>query len=279
MNDTIALLHPGDMGGAVGACFVQRGLRVSFAAAGRSTATLERARAAGLEDAGTLAACLAPAQIALAVCPPHAALDLAREVAACGFRGCYVDANAIAPATAREVGRIVESAGATFVDGGIIGPPPRGEGRTRLYLSGHQAAMVAALCEGTPLRAIVVDGPPGAASAVKACYSAWNKGTIAMLAAIRALARHEGVDQEILVEWSISHPELVKRSEAITTQAQKAWRWIGEMDELAQAFEAAGLPDGFVAAAGECYERLTSYKDATPPIPFDAILAKLGSHA
>ena len=73
----------------------------------------------------------------MSVCPPHAALDIARQVA--GFGGVYVDANAISPATAREVAGIVEAGGASYVDGGIIGTPPVAPGFIRLYLSGPRA--------------------------------------------------------------------------------------------------------------------------------------------
>src|SRR6266849_5861742 len=119
---TIALLHPGEMGAAIGACLAARGLRVVWASAGRSPATGARAQAAGFWDLGTLDRALGGADVVLSVCPPHGALALAREVARRGFRGIYVDANAVSPETARNVARAVEKAGASFVDGGIIGP-------------------------------------------------------------------------------------------------------------------------------------------------------------
>src|SRR6266511_1183556 len=218
---TVALLHPGEMGAAIGACLGGRGLRVVWASAGRSAATRSRAKAAGLEDLGPLERALGAADIALSVCPPHGALALAREVAGLGFRGIYVDANAISPESARKVGRAVEKAGASFVDGGIIGPPPVEGGRSRMYLSGARAQEVAALFAGGNLHAIPLQGPPGAASALKACYAAWTKGATALLAAIRALAEHEGVEPALLGEWKLSQPELQKRSESVTAQADR----------------------------------------------------------
>ncbi len=265
-ESTLCLLHPGDMGAAVGACLVRRGLRVVWSCAGRGAATRSRAKASGLEDLGTLERALAAAEIAFSVCPPHGALTLAREVAGLGFRGVFVDANAVSPETARAIGRTVEAAGARFVDGGIIGPPPVQGGRTRLYLAGGSAAQVAALFTGSNLQAIALEGPAGAASALKACYAAWTKSTTALLAAIRALAVHEGVEAALLAEWKISQPDLEKRSETVTAQARKAWRWVGEMEEIAASFEAAGLPGGFQLAAAELYRRLEGFKDgASPP--------------
>src|SRR5436305_74555 len=140
---TVGLLHPGDMGSAVGATVVAGGARVLWASAGRSAATRARAREAGLEDAGTLESVVQASRVIVSVVPPHGAADLARAVAQLGFRGVYVDANAVAPATAREIGRVVEAAGARFVDGGIIGPATRTRGTTRIYLAGPAAPEIA----------------------------------------------------------------------------------------------------------------------------------------
>ena len=142
-SQAIGVLHPGEMGVTVGGSARANGSRVLWASEGRSAQTRERAAAAWLEDAKTLASLCATSGVILSVCPPHSALDLAREVAAQRFAGLYVDGNAISPGTAREIGRIVEGAGATFVDGGIIGPPARARGTTRLYLSGAEAGRVA----------------------------------------------------------------------------------------------------------------------------------------
>ncbi len=273
-KNTIALLHPGEMGAAIGACLAKRGLRVVWASAGRGAATRARAKAAGLEDLGSLEHALGEAEIVLSVCPPHGALALAHEVAGLGFGGIYVDANAISPETARNVGRVVEKSGASFVDGGIIGPPPVEGGRSRMYLAGGASAQVAALFAGSNVEAIPLDGPAGAASALKACYAGWTKGATALLAAVRALAEAEGVEAALLAEWKLSQPELHKRSEVVTAQARKAWRWVGEMEEIAASFEAAGLPGGFHLAAAELYRRLEGFKDsAAPPTLADVIEA------
>jgi 3-hydroxyisobutyrate dehydrogenase-like beta-hydroxyacid dehydrogenase len=263
---TIGLLHPGEMGASVGASGRAGGHRVLWASQGRGADTARRAGAAGLEDAGTVAAVAGASDLVLSVCPPHAALDVARAVAGHGFRKLYVDGNAVAPATSREIARIVEAAGATYVDGGIIGPPPDKPGTTRLYLSGAAAGRVQALLAGGPLEAIVLAGDLTAASAIKMSYAAWTKGSQALIMAVRALAAAEGVDEALLAEWNRSQPDLAKRSEnAAKGTARKAWRWVGEMDEIAATFAADGLPDGFHRAASELYRRLAVYKDAAAP--------------
>jgi 3-hydroxyisobutyrate dehydrogenase-like beta-hydroxyacid dehydrogenase len=273
---TIGLLHPGEMGAAVGAAARAGGARVLWASEGRGTDTWARAAAAELEDAGTLAAVVGASDVVLSVCPPHAARDVAAAVAAAGFRGLYVDGNAVAPATSRAIAAIVERAGATFVDGGIVGPAPQKPGTTRLYLSGAAAARVVPLFAAGPLEAIVVPGDLTSASAVKMAYAAWTKGQQALLMAVRALAVAEGVDETLLAEWQRSQPDLPKRSDnAARGSARKAWRWIGEMDEIAAAFAAVGLPDGFHRAAGEVYRRMAPYKDAGVPPTIDDVAKTL----
>jgi len=273
-TETIGVLHPGEMGVTVGASARAGGSRVLWASEGRSPQTRERAAAGGLEDASTLAALCAASRVIVSVCPPHSALDLARAVAAEGFSGLYVDGNAVSPGTAREIGSIIERGGATFVDGGIIGPPARARGTTRLYLSGAEAGRIARLFAEGPLEAITMDGGPGAASALKMAYAAYTKGTSALLVSIRALAIRAGVDQALLDEWALSQKDLGARSErAAGETARKAWRFAGEMAEIAATFDEAGLPDGFFLAAGEIYESLAGYKDA-PGMPSVAEVAK-----
>ena len=262
MATTVGLLHPGDMGAVVGACARAAGQRVLWASAGRSGETRARAAAAGLEDAGTVAAVIAASDVVLSICPPHAALDLAREVAAQRFGGLFVDGNAVAPATAREIGTTVEQAGANFVDGGLIGPPPRAAGSTRLYLSGREAKRAVALFESSALEAIAVNDVPGAASALKMVYAAFTKGTSALLMGVRALAASEGVDDALLAEWHRSQPDLPRKSEAAARDnAKKAWRFVGEMHEIASTFASAGLPEGFHEAAAEVFQRMAHWKD------------------
>ncbi len=211
-----------------------------------------------------LANLVAQSDVILSICPPDAALDVAREVAARAFAGLYIDANAVSPATARHIGATIERAGGSFVDGGIIGPPPAKPGLARLYLSGHEAARAAALFAGGPLEAIVLEAPVAAASALKMAYSAWTKGSAALLIAVRALAIAEGIEADLLAEWERSIPGLAARSEAAASaNARKAWRFVGEMTEIADTFLGAGLPDGFPLAAREVYQRLERYKDAS----------------
>ncbi len=251
---TVGLLHPGAMGAAVGRALTASGHTVLWASEGRSEATAQRAARAGLTDAGSVADVVARSEVVFSICPPHAALDTARAAGA--VRGAFVDANAIAPATAAEVGAVIEGAGGRFVDGSIIGPPPDEAGTTRLYLSGDGADEVAGLFAGTPLATIVLDGEPMAASAIKMAYAGWTKGAAALLLTMRAAARAHGVEDALVREWEQSIPSLPARVEQAERAAgEKGWRWVAEMQEIAATLDAAGLPAGFHEAAAEVFRR------------------------
>jgi 3-hydroxyisobutyrate dehydrogenase-like beta-hydroxyacid dehydrogenase len=248
----IGLLHPGAMGAAVGAALAAPGHEVLWASAGRSDATAARAADAGLVDAGEVPALLERSEVVLSICPPHAAPDVAAQVA--GFGGLFVDCNAIAPFTASAVARTVEAGGAAYVDGGIVGPPPADGASTRLYLSGPRAAEVAALFAGTPVDARDLGPEPAAASALKMAYAAWTKGAAALLLAALAAAERLGVEAALRAEWAHSLPDLPARAERARADAtEKGWRWVGEMEEIARTFADAGLPAGFHQAAAEVF--------------------------
>jgi 3-hydroxyisobutyrate dehydrogenase-like beta-hydroxyacid dehydrogenase len=226
---------------------------VLWVSAGRGAKTAARAEASGLTDAGTIAALTRRAEVVLSICPPHAAVDVARAVA--GFGGTYVDANAVSPQTAQQVASIVTGGGGTYVDGGIIGPPPAGAGSTRLYLSGDAAGSIRELFDGTPLEARIVTAGPWSASGLKMAYAAWTKGSGALLLTVHALAQAEGVDDALAAEWARSLPGLSDRLPGTArSAAEKGWRWVAEMEEIAATMAAAGLPEGFHLAAADVYK-------------------------
>jgi 3-hydroxyisobutyrate dehydrogenase-like beta-hydroxyacid dehydrogenase len=272
---TVGLLHPGEMGASIGASLRRAGVQVLWISAERGPATRRRAQTADLIDAGTLPALVERSDLVLSVCPPHAAIQVARMVAASGFAGTYVDANAVAPTTARALSAVVERAGGRFVDGDLIGGPVRPGGATRLYLSGPDAGEVAALFASTDLETVALGGDVAAASALKMCYAAWTKGTSALLLAIRAAAGAYGVDEALLAEWARTQPHLAERSQAAAGTARKAWRFAGEMDQIAAGFAEAGLPDGFARAAADLYRRLAAFKDVDGDPPLEQVLERV----
>ena len=259
----ITLLNPGEMGTSVGAAAVSASVPVRWVSEGRGPDTRRRAQANGLTECATLADALDHSDAVISVCPPHAALAVAVSVAEQDFDGVFVDGNAVSPATMAEIGDVFQGTKVRLVDGGIIGPPAWKSGTTRLYLSGDGADAVAAVFPGSLLDARVVPGAVGAASTLKMVYAAWTKGSDALLLGVRAVAQANGVEDALLAEWNLSQVALIERSErAAAKNAFKAWRFEGEMHQIADTFRDAGMPEEFHRAAAEVYRRMAGYKDA-----------------
>ena len=258
----VLVLHPGAMGVSIAAAVSSAGHEVIGVASGRSRATIDRAREAQITLVETLEEAMSRVDVVLSICPPEAALDVAHEVQATGYDGIYVDGNAISPETAAAIGELFDN---NFVDGGIVGPPAWRAGATRFYLSGAMAKDVVVLFADSLVTARAISGGAGAASALKMCYAAYTKGSSALVLAIRALAEDNGVTETLLAEWDISQKGMRNSSErsALGT-SPKAWRFAGEMREIAATFDAAGLPNGFHLAAAEIYERMAHFKNDDP---------------
>ena len=268
----VLLLHPGEMGSSVANALIQGGHEVSWVSEGRSNQTRERAEELGLRDVTDLSTALEKSEFVISVCPPEYAGSLAEEVIEKGYEGTYVDANAVSPATTLAIGDMV---GENYVDGGIIGPPAWNVGSTRIYLSGPRAASIARLFDGTLLQSFVMEGEIGAASALKMCYAAYTKGSSALLLGVRALAEQMGVTDTLISEWSIAQKGLEERSRTTAySTSPKAWRFAGEMREIAATYSAAGLPAGFHEAAAEMFERMQGFKNQDPAT-IDELMAAL----
>jgi len=266
-SGAVGIVQPGQMGAAMGA-LLDGALWVSE---GRSTATVERASAAGMVDCGSLASLVEQSDMIVSVCPPHAALTVATEVSRLGFDRLYIDANAIAPSTTRQIALLFDH----FVDGGIVGPPPHQPGTTRLYLSGPRAVDATAPWAESHLDAVVVDDMVGSASALKMAYAAWTKGSAALLVNAQALAAAEGVTDALQREWALSQPALTERSRRVAdVVGPRAWRWAGEMDEIASSFATHDLPDGFHRGSADLYRRLSGFKDIDE-VTIAALIAQL----
>ncbi|HLD92872.1 MAG TPA: DUF1932 domain-containing protein [Anaerolineales bacterium] len=257
----IAILHPGQMGISIAANLQLSGHSIHWLSADRSAQTRRRAEEHELIAGASLANLCRQCSVIISVCPPHAADDVARQVADAGFHGLYIDANAIAPARSRQLADIIEGAGGSFVDGGIIGGPAWEPG-TSLYLSGPRAQEAATLFTSGPLAVQVIDEEIGKASALKMCYAAYSKGSTALLAAALAAAEALDVRRHLEEKWTEDEEGFVAKAHNRTRRVSaKAWRFASEMAEIAATFEAANLPPGFHQAAEQLYQRLAHFKD------------------
>jgi len=254
----IGVTSPGDMGQGVAIRLKAAGFQVHTALDGRSARTAELAREAGLNDCGTMQRLVETCDAVFSILNPGAAVDNARKVAA-AMRAVrkkivFVDCNAIAPQTGHEIERIVRDAGGVFIDGGLIGPPPRGKAKVRLYVSGPEAGLLSQIADDQLLIRVVGERI-GDASAVKMCYASLTKGTLALGVELLIAARKLGVDQALEAEFKESQPDMhewvVSRS---VSMPPKAHRWVPEMLEIAKTFEGVGLTPRILLGAADMYK-------------------------
>jgi 3-hydroxyisobutyrate dehydrogenase-like beta-hydroxyacid dehydrogenase len=236
----VGLLFPGEMGTLVGNA-VQGD--VLWASEGRSEATRRRAEA--FRDVGTVRELVADSEVVLSLCPPAIAEDVAGEVAAEGFDGIYVEANAIAPERVERIASYLRC-----VDGAVISRT-----NVNLYLSGDPSDVgaVAGLFGGSDVHAIPLEGGVGSASALKMAFGGWNKIGTALTAQAYAIARAYGVQDALAAEGV--------DSERFVRSSGKAWRWAPEMEEVAATCRALGLPDGMGLGAADLFRRWDAHRD------------------
>jgi 3-hydroxyisobutyrate dehydrogenase-like beta-hydroxyacid dehydrogenase len=258
---TVGLLHPGRMGAAVGHQLTGAGCRVVWCPDGRSAGTADRAAAAGLEPVADLAGLTAASDVVVSLCPPAVAEDVAMAVAATGYDGIFVEANAISPARVRRVAGLFP-AGRT-VDGSVIGPPPSERTGTRLYLSGaaEDVDVVAGLCAGTTVEAVAIDGDIGQASALKMAFASYNKAASALAAVSHALAEAYGVGDQLRAEAHRITSDRLGNPDHLPSVAARAWRWAPEMEEAAATLAEAGLPDELASGAAAVFGRWNADQD------------------
>jgi len=272
---TVGLAHPGQMGVSVGAAAKGAGNELIWASDNRSALTRQRADEAGFKDVTDLSALCNRATVLLSVCPPEQSQAMAEAVIACGYDNLYVDCNAVSAHQTSINETLMLEAGVDYVDGGIIGPPAWEAGTTRLYLSGKRADEVAELFQDSTLEARVIGKSCGAASALKMAYAGWTKGSAALLMSMFAMAKEQDVDGQLLEEWALSQSGLSdKLNSALVANAPKAWRYVGEMNEIATSLETSKLPREWFDAAAQTYQRLAAFKDQVKPNP-DQVIDRL----
>lgn len=259
---TVGILHPGSMGAAVAACATTNAAAVLWCDTGRSTASVARAARFGLTPVAELAELLDRSDIVISLCPPAAAEDLARDIAAHRFAGVYVEANAINPERAQRIAALLEP-DATVVDGGVVGSPPVGGKTPTLYLSGPvgETERIESLFAGTAVRTAVLGTTVGQASALKLSYAAFQKTSRVLVALAVGMAREHGVDQELIEVASRRTDSYLAEPEYVAKTAARAWRWGPELEEAADTLAAAGFPPEILRAAASTLARWNDAKD------------------
>jgi 3-hydroxyisobutyrate dehydrogenase-like beta-hydroxyacid dehydrogenase len=266
MKPVVAIIAPGAMGSAVAARLTGNGLTVLTDLQGRSAASVKRAKAAGMTAVPV--ARLAEADILLSIVPPGEALALAQHLAS-AFAGAagkplYVDCNAVNPETVGEIAQTLAAAKIPFADGGIIGGPPKaGTPGPTFYFSGEHARDASVLAQ-YGIACEVLDGPIGAASALKMSYGGITKGLTA-LGCIMILGAARGDAAKALYrELQASQPMLLSWFEKqIPSMFPKAYRWVAEMDEVAGFVSEDEAGHAMYEAIAAFYERIAKDDEET----------------
>ena len=252
----IAVFHPGAMGSRLAAQLVAAGHEVHWVPEGRSAESTARAEAAGLIGTSSFAEAVRAAEVVLCSCAPQGAVGIAVQVGEAGFNGMYIEANPLSPMSLRQAQAAVHQA--TFVDAGVVGPPPvGGPSPTHLMLSGSAAAQAAGLWAGTAVTPMVVGDEPGAASAAKSSYALYNKGKAALAVLAFQLAEKHGVTDALTAQQvradagSLKDPGLPEQLRSV------AWRWGPEFDELAETLDDAGLEGDAARALRQVWTKLS----------------------
>jgi 3-hydroxyisobutyrate dehydrogenase-like beta-hydroxyacid dehydrogenase len=254
----VGVVSPGDMGQAIAGRIKESGMSVHTALDNRSERTKNLAKAAGLNDCGSMEKLVATCELVISVINPGEALNVARDVAAAmkktGRKIAFADLNAVSPQTARDTDAMIRAAGGLFIDGGIIGPPPRGEkDKPRIYVSGPDAYLFEQISHPN-LVIRVMSERIGDASGVKMCYAAMTKGTTALAVELLVAARKLGVEQALEKELRDSRSDVFDwQMKNIPSMPPKAYRWVPEMEEIAKTFAELGMTRRIFEGATDMY--------------------------
>jgi 3-hydroxyisobutyrate dehydrogenase-like beta-hydroxyacid dehydrogenase len=256
---TVAIVASGAMGSGVAQRLTENGVTVLTSLAGRSEASVKRAKAAGMRAVDD--AQLMEAELFLSIVPPGDARRLAERfqplLKAANRKPVFVDCNAVSPPTMRGTAEVIAATGAPFVAGGIIGPPPKpGSSNTKLYVSGPSAAEVMRLNEhGLVVR--IVEGPLTAAAALKMSYAGITKGFTALAAGMMLAATREGSAEALKAELAESQPAMTQwLARQVPSMYSKAYRWVAELDEIG-SFVGEEFPEHtMLTAAARFYQRI-----------------------
>ena len=257
---TVGVMSPGDMGSGVGGVLVRSGLRVITSLKDRSEASSTRAAEQGIVDVGSLDDVVASSDLILSILVPSEALVFAASAAESIVRTnshvAFADCNAVSPATGVKIGKIITAADGMFIDAGIIGGSPRTGAIPRFYASGEHAGILAEL-DGKGISVPVMRGAVGRASGLKMLYAALTKGTAALHASTLMAAKSLGLFDDLIHELEQSQSGTLTAMGRVNSISAQAFRWIGEMEEIASTFEDAGVTPNIHAGAAETFQKIS----------------------
>lgn len=257
--ETVGVMSPGDMGSGVGGALKKNGIRVLTALDGRSDASKQRAGEEGFEDVGSLDELVKQSDLVLSILVPSEAMSFAQTLAEAMVRTdstvAVADCNAVSPETGKRIGEVITAADGQFIDAGIIGGTPRRGAVPKFYASGEHAHILGEL-DGKGIAVPVLDGPIGMASGLKMVYASLTKGTSALYASTLMTAMSLGLYDELIAELEDSQAGTLTAMDRVKTVSAQAFRWIGEMEEIAATFGDAGSSSHTHLGAAETFQKI-----------------------
>ncbi len=253
--ERIGILSIGEMGYHWARVLTSHGVRVLTYAQDRSETTRKRAENVGVECVPSLKALVTGADLVVSIVVPFAAKRVAAKIAKAAAQAgvanlLYLDANAISPMTAGQIGNILARGNVEFVDGCIIGSAAKIDKGAVIYVSGPQASRLEELKAGG--LTVKVLGPAVAqASAFKVVYAGLTKGLQGLFVELLMGAQRFGLLDEIIKRYEESFPGLLdKIAPSIIGLRIHAGRRAEEMVELRQTFNHHGMK-AFMAPAAQ----------------------------
>lgn len=244
----LAVVAAGAMGAAVAKRLTSFGCTVYTNLNGRSEATRKRAQDAGMIDLSVDDLVLKSDWI-LSILPPRDAVLFAEKIQKVAAKHgsallsprTFVDCNAVNPETVKRIAALFAGTSIGFVDAGIIGGPPKGDYNPTFYASAEDMRI---LDEFTTLSKYGLKVSPlkgegvgvGDASALKMSYAGITKGTTGLYTTmvLAAHASSPATADALMRELQMSQPILLDRLvKTVPPMLPKAYRWIGEMEEIA----------------------------------------------
>ena len=257
---TFAVIAMGQMGAGVAARLVCNGAQVLTSLDGRSASSADRAGKAGVENTSD-AEIVDQASVILSILPPASAPELAQRFLPLLQRSksppMFLDCNAIAPGTVRDIAAPFAKAGLPFGDASIIGPPPKpGDEGPRLYMSGQVGPAAESLRDhGIDTR--VMSDTVGDASSIKMAYAGITKGFQALGTAMSIGAARNGVIAPLIDELNFSQDAIYGwLARNLPGMPDKAYRWDGEMREIAKFLSPEEGSAAMLSGAADLFVRI-----------------------
>ncbi len=260
---TITLMSPGEMGSPIAEQIINSGIDVISPLKNRSPQTFERARKYGITDSENLENSINESDLIISILVPDAAKDLAVKVSDISKKLdkeiYFADLNAISPETVQSMGKILSESKVNFIDGGIIGTPPKNNTMPRIYVSGEHSSFFTKL-DGLGMKVIDMGADIGSASAMKMAYASITKGYSSLLIAAVTLSIKTNNYEHLMKELEFSQSNVFNDLNNLKSIPSKAHRWIGEMEEISKTFIENNITGDFHKASGSIYSNVSQSK-------------------